>query len=282
VQRSRASNGNMHATTKVASMGRLKILAAAAGFFLMLKAPAFAQSPAQPRATSAAGDYDDSQSSGDTPWWQDDNWWDQDYDDYQTVWLTVASCRYWSQPSGTWQSDQRFWSDGSDGAWEDPAGSPWQYPYHSGWCRSNYGYANQSHYVLFWVNKNPLPTKKHQPKRHNDPRAAAEKAHGESNPDGGGPDDEWTRVENNHAQQAAARQPQHDEEMQALPRRQPVAQHSVARQHLAQQQKLQRDAEKIQNLERRHFAQERAFERSHGGARPADHIVARAGARSHT
>jgi hypothetical protein len=219
----------------------------------MLKAPAFAQFPAQPPSASALGDHDGSQSLGDTPWWQDNDWWGEDY---QAVWYPAASCRYWSQPSWTLRPYQHYWwSEGSDSAWY-PAGSPWQFPYHSDWCRANYGNANRWYYVHLWVNKNPIQTKKHHPKWNqkwnNEMCATVEKAHGEPNPDGGGPDDDWTRVEDDHVQQTAALQRQHDQGIHALQRRRPAEQQALNRQHPPQQRKLQgAHAEKIQGVSRR-------------------------------
>jgi hypothetical protein len=78
-------------------MRRLSTLAGAAGFLLLLKVPAFAQSPVLTTSPPSSGNHDESQTLGDTAWWsQDDGSWGDDYEVYQLGWSPARSCRSWS------------------------------------------------------------------------------------------------------------------------------------------------------------------------------------------
>jgi hypothetical protein len=279
-------------------MRRLSTLAGAAGFLLLLKVPAFAQSPVLTTSPPSSGNHDESQTLGDTAWWsQDDGSWGDDYEVYQLGWSPAGSCRSWSQPSWTGRIAPQWWSAGGTGVWF-PGGSTFQYPFSSGWCRTNYGYANRRPYVL-WMNRVLIPEKKHHLKRNNQSnnrsnaqtRATAENGHAESGHrelkadnwvPREGPDDDWTRVED-HLEDPRAPQRQYDQGIHALPRGQLSRHQALDRGHLAQQQRPKRvQAEKMRGLERPYIAQGRGLEHLHSAGGPATHMAARSGGRGHT
>lgn len=289
-------------------MGRVEILAAAAGLLLILKAPALAQYPIGPGETAetssasasaahdegqtsaakdeaqASRDYEDQTSSdtGESQALADTDWWLQNDGltvGYLAGWYGAGSCGSWSQPNRAWQPYTMWWSGGGMSPWF-PAGSLGRFSNQSGWC-NHYGYGNRSPYGL-WVNRIPIPAKKpHHTwnrksgnKSNNEMRATGEQAPRELKPNDGGPDDDWTRVEDHiehpHTQQIAALQRRHDQAIRGL-QRGPRPQ-NPQRAH----------AERMQGLERRHLAQARGFGGMHSSARPAAHIAARSGGRGHS
>ena len=289
-------------------MGTLKILAAAAGFLLILKVPAFAQNPAEPQETaqassgSASSAQDEGQSSTDarldlteSDWWGENDGLSFGYlpGGYG---LGLGSCGSWS--AGTGRGAVQWWNAPSTNAWF-PTGQQLPYPYGSGWCGNN-GYGNRSPYAL-WVNRIIIPTNKHHGAWKHTPgnetnnqtkaqtQAAVAKEPRELDAVRDTPDDDWTRVDDHveypHTQQTAALQRQNDQGRYAAPRGRLTDQQARERQHMAQQQNLQRArAEKMQALGRRRAAQTRAFAPMRmSGSRPAPaHIAARSGGHGHS
>jgi hypothetical protein len=218
-------------------MSRLEILAAVAGFLLILKPAAFAQSPGQPEeATEASWEVaapnapDEVQASTDASQAPtEDDWWGQD-DGLSFGYLPggygfgLGSCGSWSQPTGG--GAVQWWNAGVTNPWF-PTGEQLPYPYGSGWCGNN-GYRNRSAYGL-WVNQVVISAKrnhqhgwKHKPRNEatNQSQTAAVQAARQLNADRGGPDDDWTRVEDSiqvqgHNEQAAATQRRYHQAIRA-------------------------------------------------------------------
>jgi len=263
-------------------MGRLKILAVTAGFFLILKAPALAQNPAEQQeaaeASSAAessaqdegqGSLDQSLALTESDWWGENDGLSFGYLP-GGFGLGLGSCGPWSQPTG--RGSVQWWNAGGTSAWF-PAGQQLPYPYGSGWCGNN-GYRNRFGYAL-WANSIVTPTKKHHHtwnqksnrNPNNETRATAGQTSRELEANGGGPDDDWTRVEDHieypHISQTAALARQRDQEIRGLQR--------GARPRNPQRAR----AEQMQALQRRHLAQAGGFGSTHSAPRPAAHIAAR-------
>ena len=264
-------------------MGRLKVLAVTAGFFLILKVSAFAQytAPApsvldQPQ-TSVVDDQSQSSAANDqgegltdTDWW-----WENEGVTVGYLGYGAGSCGAASQANRARQPYTVWWTGGNVDPWF-PAGSA-RSSNQSGWCNS-YGYRNRSQYTL-WLNRILLPTKKHHhlsnhksnSNSNSETRATAEQVprelNRESNTDSAGPDDDWTCVED-HIEYS------HPRQTAALVRQ--LAQGTRGPQHGARSQNPRRaHAETMRAAQRRNLAHARGFGTMHIAARPAAHIAAR-------
>jgi hypothetical protein len=279
-------------------MGRLKVLAVTAGFFLILKVPTFAQYTAPAPSVLVSSDNDQSNVSVDSNQLQtsvaddqsqssaandqgeglaDTDWW------WENEGLTVGylgygagSCGAASQANRAWQPYTVWWTGDNVDPWF-PARSLARFSNQSGWCNS-YGYRNRSQYTL-WLNRILLPTKKHHhlsnrksnSNSNSEMRATAEQVprelNRESNTDSAGPDDDWTRVED-HIEYS------HPRQTAALAR--PLAQGTRGPQHGARSRNPRRAyAEIMRAAQRRNLAHARGFGTMHIAARPAAHISAR-------
>src|SRR5579863_7419542 len=164
-------------------MGKLKILAAAAGFLLILKTPARAQKPQYPEDISpppvAADQYQgqtpadngQAQMLGDTDWWLENEGLTFGYlpGGFGYGGFGMGSCGGLSGGRGT-----AWWNAGGTNAWF-PAGQQLPYPYGSGWCGSNYspygnyGYALTANQLIVpnrhrhaWTHKPGASTNNHK------------------------------------------------------------------------------------------------------------------------
>jgi len=193
-------------------MGKFRILAAAAGFLLVLKTPVRAQDPenispppvaADQEQDQAAADNGQAQMLGDTSWWLENDGLTFGYlpGGYGYGGFGMGSCGGLSRPGG---HGAAWWDAGGTNAWF-PAGQQLRYPYGSGWCGSNYGPYGNYGYALT-VNQLIVPNRHHHGWKHNPGLnansgatnnqriASAAKTPRASDADGG-PDDNWVRVE---------------------------------------------------------------------------------------
>ena len=191
-------------------MSRLKTLVGVAGFLLILNAPAFAQTAAEPEETAQAPSdaapnaQDESQvaTQDSQAALTDSDWWGR-YDDWSVGYVPgsygLGSCRSWSQSTG--RGAVQWWNAAGTNSWF-PTGEQLPYPYGSGWCGNN-SYANRSPYAL-WANQVVISTKKHRRAWNHKSnggtnnqiaKAGSTKAPREIDRDGSGPDDDWTRVQ---------------------------------------------------------------------------------------
>jgi hypothetical protein len=199
-------------------MPKFRILAAAAGFLLVLNMPARAQNPQYPEdispppvAADQAADQNEGQALagngqaqmlGDTDWWLENEGLTFGYlpGGFGYGGFGMGSCGGLSRPGGRGAA---WWNAPGTNAWF-PAGQQLPYPYGSGWCGSNYGYApfvltaNQ----LVVVTGGHRHAWKHRPgvnnhKTNNQMIASASvtKAPHASASAAAGPDDDWIRVE---------------------------------------------------------------------------------------
>lgn len=275
-------------------MGRLEILAAAAGLLLILKAPAFAQYPAAPKeaaetpSAAASNAQDEGQALTDSDWWGQDDGWSVGY---LPGWYGAGLCQSWSQLSWTGRPSTQWWNAAVTNSWF-PAGQPLPYPYGSGWCGNNYGNGYRGRHL--WVNQSLVSAKKHHPKHNNTPnrrmQASAENGHRKSKPAADVPPavdvphDDWTRVEDVHVQPVAATRREPNRMAGALETRRPPARQALDRRRPPEQRAPQRACvERMRGLERRQVARARVFAAPHiSVGRSVAHAAARAGGRGHS
>jgi hypothetical protein len=283
------------------SMSRLKTLAIVAGFLLIVKTPAFAQAPAESSAV-APNAQDESQTEADiyenqalteSDWWAENEGLEFGYlpGGYG---LGLGSCGSRSQPG----QNSAWWNAAGTNVWF-PAGQQLPYPYGTGWCGNN-GFGNRSGYALcvyqivIPTNRHRRPTWKHNPgiKKNNLTQAqttartqvAIAKVPRELDRHGGGPDDDWTRVQDStqvrdhidspHIQPTAALEQGWRERGTRLPQ-------YGGRAKLSRPQ--QAHEPRMQGLARAHLTSSRVFAPAHmggmhiSGVRPGAHIAARSG-----
>ena len=137
-----------------------KALIVAAGFVLILKPPAFAQSSADPYDTWAAAssaqdegqasqtslNTDDNQALTETDWWAENDGLTFGYLP-GGFGFGLATCGAGSRSTGRGSA---WWNAAGTSAWF-PAGQQLPYPYGSGWCGNN-AYGNLSGYAP-WINQ---------------------------------------------------------------------------------------------------------------------------------
>ena len=194
-------------------MNILKALIVAAGFVLILKPPAFAQSSADPYdtgpAASSAQDEGqtsptslntyDNQALTDTDWWAENDGLTFGYlpGGYG---FGLATCGAGSLATGRGSA---WWNATGTSVWF-PAGQQLPYPYGSGWCGNN-AYGNPSGYAPV-INQVIVSPGRHrhlvgkrrtggETSRRTLSHAAAAKAPWAMDSKREGPDDDWTRVE---------------------------------------------------------------------------------------
>jgi hypothetical protein len=272
-------------------MGRVKVLAAAAGLLLILKAPALAQySPENPPAV-ASSDQDEDQGLNDTAESQalaDTDWWWQNEGltvGYLPGWYGSGSCRSWSQPTWTGRAATQWWNAAGTNSWF-PAGQPLPDPYGLGGC----GNGNRWRNALLLTNQRLVTKKKHHPKTNSTPnrqaQTSAASARRQLKPAADVPDDDWTRVDDVRVQPVATTRREHDQagdtaklERSALDRRRPSEQRGPQRVR----------AEQMQGMEHRRIAHSgiSGFHATmhltaHGAAHPAAHVASRSGGRGHS
>jgi hypothetical protein len=182
-------------------MGKLKILAAAAGFLLFLKLPVYAQAPEDISPRAVAADQEQGQAPGQDQLMGDANWWLEN--DGLTFGYLPYGYGYGFGLGGCGASPQAgshgtaWWNAGGTNAWF-PTGQQLPYPYGSGWCGNNYGYApyglNANQLVVVTNGHHHGP--KHKPGGGTNKQIArlTNTPH-TSEADEGGPDDDWIRVE---------------------------------------------------------------------------------------
>ena len=201
-----------------------KALIVAAGFVLILKPPAFAQSSADPYDTWAAAssaqdegqtsqtslNTDDNQALTETDWWAENDGLTFGYlpGGYG---FGLATCGAGSRSTGR---GSVWWNAAGTSAWF-PAGQQLPYPYGSGWCGNN-AYGNLSGYAP-WINQVIASPGRHrhlvgkrrtggETNRQTLSQAAASKAPWAMDSKREGPDDDWTRVED-HVESPPVQQP---------------------------------------------------------------------------
>ena len=192
-------------------MGKLKILAAVAGFLLVLKMPLRAQNPEdispQPLAADqeqgeATADNGQARMLGDTNWWLESDGLTFGYlAGGYGYGFGMRSCGGLSQPGG---HGTAWWNAGGTNAWF-PAGQQLPYPYGSGWCGSNHGPYGDYGYALT-ANRLIVPNRHHHAWKQkpdvnannrgtNNQRIASAAKTPHASYSDGGPDDNWVRVE---------------------------------------------------------------------------------------
>jgi len=272
-----------------------KALIVAAGFVLILKPPAFAQSSADPydtwAAASSAQDEGqtsqtslntyDNQALTETDWWAENDGLTFGYlpGGYG---FGLATCGSGSRSTGR---GSVWWNAAGTSAWF-PAGQQLPYPYGSGWCGNN-AYGNLSGYAP-WINQVIASPGRHrhlvgkrrtggETNRQTLSQAAASKAPWAMDSKREGPDDDWTRVEDHverpPVQRAAALPRERNQGIRLQPHERPAGPSRLQ----------QTPAARTQSFAHAHLMQVRiSWPRRISGPRSAAHIAARSGGHGHS
>jgi hypothetical protein len=278
-------------------MGKFRILAAAAGFLLVLKMPVRAQNPEDVSPPPVAADQaqDQGQAAADNGGAQmlgDTNWWLEN-DGLTFGYLAggygygygMGSCGGSSRAGG---HGAAWWNAGGTNAWL-PAGQQLPYPYGSGWCGSNYSPYGNYGYALT-ANQLIVPNRHRHAWKHNlgfNPKASGTKnqtlASATKTPRASnsneGPDDDWVRVED-HVE------PSHGAEAAAAAGSRPRTAQPIAGDGTGRPQTQGAHTAHMRGPTHRGPAQPGTVAHPHIAAHPAahvaTHVVVRAGGRTHS